>query len=241
MTIPPLRAPLLSPDAPQLTPAERTYLRVISYLASRAEPVIAAQIARWRRVRPPTVAQTLRRLEQKQLISRDATNAISLTATGTATVAAIVRRHRLLECFLATTLEVPWYLLYREAATLEPVMSSLFEERITILVGAVTTCPHGYPLASQPAAVDQDVCLLAIPPGAWFSVTRIDEVAGDDVFTLRMLWTRGLLPGTTLQRLPDADGATVVEHAAQQLVLTRRVASILWGTTAPNGASQISR
>lgn len=39
------------PDAP--TPVERSYLEVISYLAARREPVLAAQLARWMHVRPP--------------------------------------------------------------------------------------------------------------------------------------------------------------------------------------------
>lgn len=78
----PRAARALKPADDQPTPVERSYLEVISYLAARREPVIAAQLARWMRVRPPTVTHVVQRLEQKGLIARDPAGAIALTPTG---------------------------------------------------------------------------------------------------------------------------------------------------------------
>lgn len=90
-----------------LTPAERAYLEVIAYLEARREPVLSVSIARWLKVRPPTVTHMLQRLEQKGLIRRDGGHSIALTSEGAAIAERIIRRHRLLECFLHCSHDPP--------------------------------------------------------------------------------------------------------------------------------------
>lgn len=215
-------------DDHQATPVERSYLEVIAYLAARREPVIAARLVRWLRVRAPTVTHVLQRLEQKQLIGRDGAGAIALTPAGDAIAQRIIRRHRLLERFLYDTLKIPWHEVHREATLLEPALSPALEARIADLVGDAATCPHGNPIPGQGAPPDNDVQLTAAPPGSWAVITRIDEEAGEDSCTLQLLWARGLLPGTTLVRLPDGPGGVRLQRADRRLVLSRRVAGLLW-------------
>lgn len=212
------------------TPVERSYLEVIAYLAARREPVIAAQIARWLKVRPPTVTHVLQRLELKGLINREPNHGIGLTPTGATIADQIIRRHRLLERFLFDTLQVPWHAVHREAALLEPALSVLLEAQITALVGAATTCPHGNPIPGQGAPLRDDCRLASVPPGRWFVITRIDEEAGEDPCTLPFLWTRSLLPGRSLIRLPDPLDGVAVRRADRHVVLSRRVAGWIWGT-----------
>jgi DtxR family Mn-dependent transcriptional regulator len=221
--------PLRSAGDAQPTLVERSYLEVIYYLAARREPVIAAQLARWIRVRPPTVTNIVQRLEQKGLIQRDAMGSISLTKGGAAIAEEVVRRHRLLERFLYDTLNIPWHEVHREATVLEPAISSALEERIAALVGDAATCPHGNPIPGR-GAINEDVRLVAAPPGAWFVITRIDEEAGEDSCTLQLLWARGLVPGTPLVRLPDPRDGLAVRRADRRVLLSRRVAGLIWGT-----------
>lgn len=215
----------------QPTLVERSYLEVIYYLAARREPVIAAQLARWIRVRPPTVTNIVQRLEQKGLIQREGSGAISLTARGALIAEEVVRRHRLLERFLYDTMKIPWHEVHREATLLEPAISSALEERIAALVVEATTCPHGNPIPGR-GAVSDDMRLTAAPPGSWFVITRIDEEAGEDSCTLQLLWARGLLPGTPLVRLPDPRDGLAVRRADRRITLSRRVAGLIWGTAA---------
>lgn len=213
-----------------LTPVERSYLEVIAYLAARGEPVIAAQISRWLRVSPPTVTAMVQRLEQKQLIRRNASHIIALTDAGAAVAEQVIRRHRLLERFLYDTLQIPWHAVHREAALLEPTLSPVLEAQIVALVGDATTCPHGNPIPGQGAPAVDDHRLSTVQPGVWFLVTRIDEEAGEDSCTLQFLWTRGLLPGVALVRLAEAVGGIVVQRADRRVVLSRRIAGLIWGT-----------
>jgi DtxR family Mn-dependent transcriptional regulator len=227
----PRAARALKPADDQPTPVERSYLEVISYLAARREPVIAAQLARWMRVRPPTVTHVVQRLEQKGLIVRDPAGAIALTPSGCELAEQVVRRHRLLERFLYDHMQIPWHEVHREATMLEAAISPALEERIAAMVGDKPTCPHGNPIPGQGEPTPDDVRLITVQPGAWFVITRIDEEAGEDSCTLQLLWARGLLPGTPLVRLPDAHNGIAVRRADRRVLIGRRVAGLIWGTT----------
>lgn len=210
------------------TPVERSYLEVIAYLAARRAPVLAAQLARWQQVSPPTVTHVLQRLEAKALIARDASGAVALTDSGTAIAEQIIRRHRLLERFLYDRLDVPWHEVHREATRLERAMSPLLETHIAAMVGDAQTCPHGNPIPGQGVPPGDDVPLTSVPTGSWMVLTRIDEEAGQDSCTLQLLWSRGLLPGTLLVRLMDPAGSVRVQRAGRRILLAPRVAGLLW-------------
>lgn len=216
------------PDDSLPTPVERSYLEVIAYLAARRAPVIAAQLARWQQVRPPTVSHVLQRLEAKGFILREEGGAIALTASGSAIAEQTIRRHRLLERFLYDRLDVPWHEVHREATQLEQAMSPMLEAHIAALVGDATICPHGNPIPGQGAPPTDDVPLPTVPAGSWMVLTRIDEEAGHDSCTLQLLWSRGLLPGTLLVRLMDPVGSVRVQRAERRILLTPRVAGLLW-------------
>jgi DtxR family transcriptional regulator, Mn-dependent transcriptional regulator len=217
------------------TPVERSYLEVIAYLAARREPVLAVHLARWMRVRPPTVTHVLQRLAEKTLITRAPDGTISQTPAGAAVANSVIRRHRLIECFLHQVLGVAWHEVHREATLLEPALSPLFEERMLALLGEVTTCPHGNPIPGHADMPDDEMRLSNIAPGSWFVITRIDEEAGEDSCTLQLLWTRSLLPGTQLVRLADPVHGVAVRRADRRVVISRRVAGLLWGRSSAQG------
>jgi DtxR family transcriptional regulator, Mn-dependent transcriptional regulator len=225
-------ASLVSLDQP--SHVERSYLEVIFYLAARQTPVVAVRLARWLRVSPPTVTVTLQRMRQKGLIVRETGGAITLTEAGATLAEAIVRRHRLLECFLADHMQIPWHELHREASRLEPALSALFEARMLAMLGAVTTCPHGNPIPGQGAPPCDDQPLAEVEPGSWVVITRIDEEAGEDPCMLQLFWARGLLPGTALVRLPDATNGLALRRADRRIVLSRRSARLIWVTHDPH-------
>ncbi|MFQ3664385.1 MAG: helix-turn-helix domain-containing protein, partial [Chloroflexaceae bacterium] len=75
------------------TTKERDYLEVLYYLSQRSEPVIAAQVARWLALQPPTVSHALQEMEKKGYIQRDERGEITLTPLGAGLAEGIVRRH----------------------------------------------------------------------------------------------------------------------------------------------------
>jgi manganese/zinc/iron transport system permease protein len=70
----------------------------------------------------------------------------ALTAAGVRRAAAVVRKHRLWECYLERRLELPADHLHRDAETMEHALSDETVETIDRLLGYPATDPHGRPI-----------------------------------------------------------------------------------------------
>jgi DtxR family Mn-dependent transcriptional regulator len=216
------------------TAREREYLEVIYYLTARGEPVIAARIADWLKVSAPTVSNTLKRLERKGHITRDASGAIQLTATGLSTAEVIVRQHRLLECFLVDVMDMPWEVLHEEAVRLERQLSPRFEARIEQLVGRSPTCPHGNPVPGNRSEYDGTIRLDQAATGRPFRLLRIVEEAEEDTELMAYLYHHRLVPGTVVTVLEERYSGLQLQRADDPPVtLSREIATSLWGEPEP--------
>jgi DtxR family Mn-dependent transcriptional regulator len=216
------------------TPREREYLEVIYYLTARGEPVIAARIADWLKVAAPTVSNMLQRLLRREYITRDEGGAISLTPHGLQLAEAIVRQHRLLECFLVDVMGMPWESIHEEAVQLERNLSERFQERIEQVVGNAPTCPHGNPVPGNRDAYDGRVRLDQAPPGGAFEIKRIVEEAEEDTELMAFLYHHGVTPGkvVTVQLAADrfGGGGVLLQPAqGETVVLTHDIAASIWG------------
>lgn len=224
----------VSPDEP--TNKERDYLEVIYYLSGRSEPVIAAHVARWLNLQPPTVSHALQEMEKKGYIRRDERSEISLTAAGYELAEEIIRRHRLLERFLADVVGVPWHLVHEEATQLEHALSPLLEERIRLLVRDVTTCPHGNPIPGSGTLADDAIRLDRAQVGTLFTIRRIEEEAEEKTDLLRYLEANRLLPGNQFF-IPDASptyGITL-RSCNHDITLSAEIAAVIWGESSSIG------
>jgi DtxR family Mn-dependent transcriptional regulator len=212
------------------TAKEREYLEVIYYLGAREEPVIAARLARWMSVQPPTVTHIVAQLEKKGYISRDARGEISLTPEGVVLAKTMVRRHRILERFLTDVMGMPWHLIHEEAVRLEPALSPSMEARIMALVGDAATCPHGNPIPGNTDEFPGDTRLDQAALNATFTIRRISEEAEEDSDLIRYLQSNDLVPGavyTVIDQSPSY-GVTL-QRPGQRVTLSPEVAELLWG------------
>jgi DtxR family Mn-dependent transcriptional regulator len=217
-----------SEDEP--TNKEREYLEVIYYLATRGEPVIAARLARWMRVQPPTVTNILERLKRKQFINRDERGEITLTDEGFKQAEAMVRRHRILERFLVDVMKMPWHIIHEEAVRLEHNLSPTMEAQIEALVGHSTTCPHGNPIPGLGLPYPGSISLEHAEVGKPFTIMRIAEEAEEDTDLVRFLQTNSLVPGSqfTVSDASSAYGVTL-QRGPQLITVTPEMAGLLWG------------
>ena len=216
------------------TDKERDYLEVIYYLAQRDEPVIAADLARWLEVQPPTVSHAVQQLRDKGYIRRDQRGAISLTAEGFELAEDIVRRHRILERFLVDVMNMPWHLLHEEAVRLEHALSPALEERIYELVGNATTCPHGNPIPGTGATDEGTVRLDTVDPGTLFTIRRVVEEAEENSDLMRYFQTNELVPGSQFF-IPDASQSygITLRRCNHDITLSMEIAQYLWGECTP--------
>lgn len=93
----------------------------------------------------------MKRLAAQGLINYQPYRPVSLTPLGERLAVEMVRRHRLLETFLAEHLGYGWDEVHDEAERLEHAVSATFVERIDRALGRPTTDPHG--TRSRPAPV----------------------------------------------------------------------------------------
>ncbi len=222
------------------TEKEREYLEIIYYLEQRNETVIAARLARWMGVQPPTVTHVLTQLEaRKGYIARTARGEITLTPEGFTVAEQIVRRHRLLECFLLDVLHVPWHQIHEEAVRLEHALSPTMMERIEALVGNAMTCPHGNPIPLESGGLPSLPplqCLTDVDAGVFFTVERVLEEAEENVELMRYLQSNNLIPGRQFVITDSSPSYGVTLRSCNHdITLSPEIAAALWGSTQPIG------
>jgi DtxR family Mn-dependent transcriptional regulator len=221
---------------PGPTDKEREYLAVIYYLRERDEPVIAARLARWMGVQPPTVTHIVQQLREKGCVVRSDDGELTLTTEGMALAEAAVRRHRILECFLLHVLHMSWHLVHEEALRLEHALSPTLESRITDLVGDTPYCPHGNPIPGSGASMNEHARLDTVAEGTRFRVRRISEEAEEDSSLLRYLQDNGLMPDAqvTVVSTSAAYGVSL-RRGPHTLTVSPEIATVLWGEPVTTG------
>jgi DtxR family transcriptional regulator, Mn-dependent transcriptional regulator len=180
-----------------LSRATEDYLKAIYHLAHRGEPVTTGMLAHELGVSAPSVSAMVKRLEDGSLLVRRDSRSLELTVPGERAALRVVRRHRLLETFLARMLDVPWDEVHAEAELLEHALSDRLEERIDAALGHPTHDPHGDPIPPRngPHEEDWGQALDAAAAGCRF---RVDRVSDRDSAALRYLGELGIYPGVVI-------------------------------------------
>lgn len=126
---------------------------------------------------PASVSDTLRRLDRQGLIVHQPYRPVQLTDDGHRLALAMVRRHRLLETFLVTTLGYTWDEVHDDAERLEHAVSPLLLDRIDALLGHPEADPHGDPIPREDGSVahPEDALLLSEAPAGRYRVVQISD------------------------------------------------------------------
>ncbi|GAA1829291.1 metal-dependent transcriptional regulator [Pseudonocardia ailaonensis] len=95
---------------------------------------------------PATVAQNVARLLESNLVDTGPRRPVVLTLLGQAQAIPVVRKHRLVECFLVEIVGLEWPLAHQEARRWQHVISDEVERRVVALLSAADTSPYGNPV-----------------------------------------------------------------------------------------------
>ncbi len=126
-----------------------------------------------------------------------------------------MRKHRLAERLLVDIIGLDWDKAHVEAGRWEHVISDDVEERLVVLLGNPTTCPHGNPIPGADAVPPAQRRLAEAQPGEHVRLERITESVEHDAASLTYLGDHGLTPGITAliqARAPDGTMTLVVEE-----------------------------
>jgi DtxR family Mn-dependent transcriptional regulator len=193
--------PVAPTQSTAITPAMQDYLKAVYKFGQRG-PVATQQLADELGVAASSATNMAKRLHELGLLNHAPYHGVTLTAEGQQAALDVVRRHRLLETYLAEAVGLGWDEIHDEAERLEHHLSDRLEARLDSLLGFPATDPHGDPIPRGGADLAPDPTLLQTPAGAEGRVSRVSD---RDPELLRYLGTLGIVPGarlTVLEHLP---------------------------------------
>ncbi len=209
-----------------VTAVAENYLQGIFKLSERGDHVFPTRLAETVGVSVATAVGMLRRLTRQGLVSVAPDKEVSLTASGRAAAAAVVRRHRLAERMLTELLGVEWHHAHEEAHRFEHAISPHVEEKIAASLGYPKTCPFGHPIpgfgeSGLPPSVRP---LDTATEGEAVTVDRVPE---EDHRLLEFFDASGLKPGAALRvaEVAPYKGTITVTIDSREVTLGIDVAS----------------
>lgn len=216
------------------TAATEDYLKAIFGLGSRGERVTTGAVAGELGVSSPSVSAMVKRLESQQFLERPRGHGLRLTEQGEQAALRVVRRHRLLETFLATVLDVPWDEVHAEAELLEHALSEKLEQRIDAALGHPTHDPHGDPIPPRHGRHTEDWAqpLDEVAAGVRF---RVERVSDRDSEALRYLGALGIMPGAVVdvQEQAPFGGPRWIRIDGQRHALGAQLTRLVYGRVEP--------
>lgn len=178
------------------------------------------QLAAEVHVSPGTVTAMLKALSQQGLATYTPYEGVRLTEAGRSLALAVVRRHRLLELFLARSLGLEWDEVHEHAEQMEHVVSDRLLERMDALLGYPRFDPHGDPIPdSQGHMAELEARpLSSFPLGQRFRLVRVLE---QSPAFLRSLQGQGLQLGAVgeIAERHGPEGALVIALQSRRIAL----------------------
>jgi DtxR family Mn-dependent transcriptional regulator len=186
-------------------PPLEEYLEAIHEMEEEGAVPIQARLAERLGHSAPAVSEMIRRLRDDGYLNIDGRE-LRLTEAGRRLAESVVRKHRLAERLLTDIIGLPWDRSHVEACRWEHVISDEVAERLVILLGNPTTCPHGNPIPGAGADLRQLTALAEAKVGEHLRLERVTEQVEIDRASLSFLSDNGFVPGTEAwvsSRAPD--------------------------------------
>ena len=218
-----------------LTKSERETLKSLYRMSRDGGDAHTGALAEAMGVAPGTATATVKRLAERGLLDHRLYRGVELTATGRAVAIAAIRRHRIVERFLADMLGYAWNEADRLATSFEHDLPQEVEERLYIALDRPQSCPHGFPIPA-PEVVDIPAMplLYALEPG---DVATVAVPGSTDPDMVAFLDTLGLRPGVRVEvreKHPfdgplvvrvDGHDRTVGEKVAQHIYVKKEISA----------------
>jgi DtxR family Mn-dependent transcriptional regulator len=206
--------------------AVEDYLKTIYEIEREQDKVATTVLAEQLGVAPASATGMIKKLAEMDLVAYEPYQGVVLTQAGRKIAVEIIRHHRLIELFLAETLDVPWDQVHAEAHKIEHVLSEDLVERIDVALGRPTTDPHGAPIPTREGTIDQPLCqrLADLEPRQSGVIT---EVFDNNAALLRYLGELGLYPkvGVYVISVAPFDGPITLRVGETLHTLGREVAN----------------
>lgn len=208
-----------------LTKSDRELLKVIYRLSKDSAGAHTGEVAERMRVTPGTVTAAVKRLAERGLLDHRPYRGAVLTEEGRRAAIAAIRRHRIVERFLADMLGYAWNEADRLAGTFEHELPKEVEDRLFVALDRPQTCPHGFPIpAPDVDEVPDTPPLYSLEPG---DVAVVAVPGSTDPGVVEFLENLGLRPGVKVQvkEKHPFDGPLVLRVDGKDRTVGEKVAS----------------
>jgi len=190
-----------------------------------AEIVSMKSLAGAMGVTPGTATSMAKSLSDSRLVAYEPYGGVKLTARGRTLALRVLRRHRLIECFLVDALGLDWSEVHDEAESLEHAISDKLLDRIDEFLGFPSVDPHGDPIPTAAGAI-RHAALTALTEIQEGEEVRIARVLDQDEQFLRFVDRHRLRPGTRARVLAH-------DHAAEAVTIqSGKLPPVTMGRTA---------
>jgi DtxR family Mn-dependent transcriptional regulator len=139
----------------------------------------------------------VKRLADRGLVDHRPYRGVALTPDGQRAAITAIRRHRIVERFLADMLGYAWNEADRLATAFEHELPQEVEDRLFVALHRPESCPHGFPIPAKESAEEPEMPpLYALEPGA---VATVAVPGSTDPEIVAFLDTLGLRPGVRIE------------------------------------------
>jgi len=174
---------------------------------------------------PISIHEMVQKLAQRGMADYQPYRGVKLTSFGRETAEALVRRHRIWECFLANELQVPIDEAHKLAGDLEHSAPDWVTERLFTHLGEPGFCPHGSKIGESNLHL-AEIQLNEAKIGQKLIVTRIYP---EKALVLVQAREIGLHPGQKIAVIQKDNMEMKILLDDQQMTLTGETLVCVWG------------
>jgi DtxR family Mn-dependent transcriptional regulator len=213
-----------------MTTSEENYLKVIYHL-SQVSPkgVNTNAIAGMLETKASSVTDMLKKLSDKDLVSYQKYQGVTLTENGFLSAKMIVRKHRLWEVFLVDKLQFSWDEVHEIAEELEHIQSIALIDKLDSFLGYPDFDPHGDPIPNRQGEIKKMAKLL-LSEAELQREYRCVGVKDSSSEFLKYLDKQKIALGSVFKVIEKEsfDDTLTVEINAQEKIISNKIANNLY-------------
>lgn len=213
-----------------LTYSEENYLKTIFHLSlGQSQGISTNAIAAKIETKASSVTDMIKKLNDKELITYQKYQGVTLTPKGIMAAKMIVRKHRLWEVFLVEKLGFNWDEVHDVAEELEHIKSEKLINKLDSFLGFPTEDPHGDPIPNAKGEIKQiDKKLLSeIEPSKIVVCVGVKDSSTE---FLQYLDKQKISLGSKLEiiDIEPFDQSYTIKVDNHQITVTKKIASNLF-------------